>query len=232
MKIKHVSSGQQWWIPHELMKLHCSPLWCWNASERSLKHDQSPAAFELFIQWIYTRTYVEKAGLVVAFGSTNSDDISLTGATASKGNGRMAWSIKAAILAWDIGRYVGCLELQNYAMGRLFAAFSRSTPPPSLVTADVFAYIQAGRNEISFIGRTAAELCDFFEDIVVRNWGDEAVLHHGDQKQWSEMLSQSATFRNKFLAGTMQPLEKRRGTAMKLESYLAATYSEGIEEEV
>ena len=144
----------------------------------------------------------------------------------------MDWSIKAAILAWDMGRYVGCLEFQNYAMGRLFAAFSRSTPPPSLVTADVFGYIQAHRDETSYIGRTATELCDFFEDLVVRNWGDSAVLHHGDQGKWSEVLSQSTTFRNKFLAGTMQSLEKRRGTAMKLESYLAAAYSEDIEDEV
>jgi len=232
MKINHVSSGQQWWISLELVKLHCRAFWYWSASGTSLANEQSPAAFELFIQWIYTRIYVEKTSTVVAFGSTTSDDISLTCASTSKGNGRMAWSIKAAILAWDMGRYLGCSEFQNYAMGRLFAAFSRSILPSLSLTANVFAFAQGQQHKESAGGGPASELRTFFEDIIVRNWGDANIVYHGDQGKWSEMLSQSATFRNKFLVGTMQPLEKRREKVMELKSYLVAPYSKDIEDGV
>jgi hypothetical protein len=60
------------------------------------------------------------------------------------------------------------------------------------------------------------QLKGFIQDIVARNWGDNTVFDHKGQEIWSEMLGLYPIFRQKFVAATMMPLEKRREHRMTL----------------
>ncbi|KAH8637037.1 hypothetical protein IG631_08872 [Alternaria alternata] len=80
--------------------------------------------FDLFIQWLYTRKYQEKEGLAWSF------DTCLTLLSAPleidvAPRLRVDWPIKAAIASWELGATLHAKNFQNYAIKRLFEAFSR-----------------------------------------------------------------------------------------------------------
>jgi hypothetical protein len=81
--------------------------------------EHSPDTFDLFVQWLHTRTHAEKAVRVPAFGTSAMLDGSLALlAMTHDGTSMMDWSIKAAILVWEMGCHFCAVEFQNHAMKR------------------------------------------------------------------------------------------------------------------
>lgn len=82
----------------------------------------------------------------------------------------MEWSVRAAVHAWTLGYYSGCIE---FPMSRLFAAFSgRSTCPLHFHT---FHFVLPGHQ---YANRGENVLNSFFEVITVRNWSDDTIKDH------------------------------------------------------
>lgn len=54
---------------------------------------------------------------------------------------------------------------------------------------------------------------------MVRNWGDETVVDHGDLEIWTSMMNKYPEFVEKFLQGTMKSLQERRQLPMDPEEY-------------
>ena len=85
--------------------------------------------FDLFIQWLYTRKYQEKEGLAWSFDKcptllSSSLEIDVTPYF------RVDWPVKAAIASWELGVTLRAKGFQNYAIKRLFEAFSRPLSQP------------------------------------------------------------------------------------------------------
>lgn len=125
----------------------------------------------------------------------------------------MDWTCKAAILSWEIGRARDCPDFQNYAMERLVAAHSR--PTKRALAAQTIDFVWSRQT----LSRTQDMLGVFFQDLVVRNWGDETVVSCVHLEIWSKHLISRNGFALYFLIGTLQPLGRRRAQPMKVEHY-------------
>ena len=124
----------------------------------------------------------------------------------------MDWAVKAAILAWLLAYELSLPGFQNYAMTRLFAALSRRSETPQLTPAlckSVWDLIE----ESCEIDRALA-------DMVVRNWGDAAVVDQADLSEWVSVIEdEESGFMEKFVAGTLVSLEKRCEKVLVAEDY-------------
>ena len=169
---------------------------------------------ELFIQWVYTRRYNERMGQVKDFSSysTTGHDMEPTDASDST----MAWSAKAGMLAWELGRCLQCAGFQNYAMRRVFAAFSWGQERPLSVWVLHFAC--DGARAVDSGEHT--RLRDFVVDVVLRSWGDRGVVDHGREEVWLSLFAGCASFQKKFFRASMRTLGERRQTPLLLDRYL------------
>lgn len=118
---------------------------------------------------------------------------------------RVDWSIKAAIASWELGAVLRAKNFQNYAIKRLFEAFSRPLSQP--LTPALLAYVFQLHKESFAEG--SSQLQQLVQDVVVRNWGDVTIIDHTDQGLWSI-----------FLAATKHALEKRQEKYLDLANYL------------
>jgi hypothetical protein len=209
-------------VPFDLLRSHSKVLGALDV-HYVLPQGQSAGAFDLFVQWLYTRKYNEKTGQVATF-STAARETNASLAIVERSSDTIGWTVKAAILAWQMGQHFDCNDFQNYAMERLFAAYSQPHTRP--ITGEVFEYVL--RDQIdSFSPIDVFE--HFFEDIVVRNWGDKLIIDHQDNRSWSKVLQGIKSFRDKFLDATMLSLEKRREHLMELANYMVWRYCSEVE---
>jgi hypothetical protein len=160
--------------------------------------------FELFLQWLSVRRYDEHEGFALDFIQDYSD---LTQYDHHDSN-IMDWRVKAAILACDVG---ACLEaplFQNYAMQRLFDAYSNSN-----TTSSVLAFMLEVANQCD-------KLQIFLEDLAIRNWGDESIVFDHNDKAWSQLLKENQRFREQFPAAMAMDRTDRQQEPMKVDKYL------------
>ena len=179
----------------------------------TLSNDHDPATFDLFTQWLYTRKYQEKDEL--ATFHAGFENIALAGQDYIPEDA-MDWAIKAAVLCWELGASLGAKNFQNYAMERLFEAFSRPLSRP--LTVFLFLHTYLVGNEENF--HCISPLQRLIQDVIVRNWGDDTIVQHGDQEIWSDTLEAFHDFRRVFIEATSQTLERRRERELSLEDYL------------
>jgi hypothetical protein len=167
--------------------------------------------FELFLQWLFSRTYQEYDGYALKLDVNSTHANSTLEQVDENFGDAMVWTMKASMLAWSLGLYLQSPRFQNYAMGRLLFAFSRETPQVRIDTdwLELFYYTPCH-------GRI---LWNFLVDMVVRNWGDGAVVDHTDTR-WVEIMATHHPFRQKFLKGVAIALEKRREQPVRLADYL------------
>ncbi|ORY04962.1 hypothetical protein BCR34DRAFT_633702 [Clohesyomyces aquaticus] len=123
----------------------------------------------------------------------------------------MPWCAKAAILAWALGCVLGVPRFQNYAMGRLFHAMSRK-PNICVLHPSLFCHVRTN------IGSPDHKLHKFFEDIVIRNWGDPAVVDHNDD-DWEDIFVENRQLFREFRKACATSLEDRRKIPMELKNY-------------
>ncbi|KAI4677386.1 hypothetical protein J4E81_010960 [Alternaria sp. BMP 2799] len=178
----------------------------------------------LFVQWLYTGKYNELNGPVKSLNRTI--ETPLLDMCNSYEKDTMEWTVKAAVLAWSLGKELRVPGFQNYAMRRLFAAFSRPSERPLLTPAlyecvkklDFRLYLGdlASRSEWKDKGPLERAL----GAIIIRNWGDTAVVDQEELESWSDLLRSCDAFRDKFLEGSLLSLEERRKKTLMAEHYL------------
>jgi hypothetical protein len=93
-----------------------------NLPNLTLHRSQSWAALNMFNQWLYIGKYTKLLDPVVSFDNTPLD---LTLERDEEGTCHMDWSVKAAIMAWELGHELAAPAFQNHAMTRHFAALAR-----------------------------------------------------------------------------------------------------------
>lgn len=114
-------------------------------------------------------------------------------------------------MAWRLGKFLESPRFQNYAMRRLFTAFSRSSSPVK-IPADTYDYVYK-------IGKLSnLQIISFMQDIVIRNWGDDSVVDHKNML-WPILIQTDAVFQRNFFQGVAIPLDKRRELPMNLNKY-------------
>lgn len=182
-----------------------------------------PEVLGLFVQWLYTGRYTEQSGPVGKLDSvTKTPRLDMCN---SYEKDTMEWTAKAAVLAWALGKELRVPSFQNYAMRRLFAAFSRPSKRP-LLTPALYKYgRKVGR--YWFIGSLASR--EEWRDkgpleralgvTIIRNWGDSAVVDQEELEPWSDLLRSSDAFRDKFLEGSLLSLKERRKKTLMAEDY-------------
>lgn len=184
-----------------------------------LGSEHEPATFDLFVQWLYTRKYQEKEGLAeslvtwelpASLESVTPQDLRLVT------DGVMDGAVKAAILCWELGASLGAKGFQNYTMERLFEALSRPLAQPLTVNAILHTFDV--KNEENYHGKSPLQR--LIQDVIARNWGDDAVVQHTDQELWSHVLEFCPYFRSVMIEATRHTLEKRRELGLSLENYL------------
>ena len=171
--------------------------------------------FDLFIQWLYTRKYQEKEGLAWSFDKcptllSSSLEIDVTPYF------RVDWPVKAAIARWELGVTLRAKGFQNYAIKRLFEAFSRPLSQP--LTPALLAYVFERHQESFAEGSSQLQL--LLQDVVVRNWGDTAIIDHTAQELWSFFFGLCPSFREDFVSATKHSLEKRQEEELDFAKYL------------
>tara|TARA_R110002003_G_scaffold79_1_gene7011 strand:+ start:11062 stop:11832 length:771 start_codon:yes stop_codon:yes gene_type:complete len=160
--------------------------------------------FELFLQWLLQCRYDKHEGFALDLVQDYSD---LELYDHDDGN-VMDREVKAAFLACDAG---ACLEaplFQNYAMRRLFDAYSNSN-----TTSSVFAFMLEEANRCD-------KLQMFLEDLAIRHWGDESIVFDHNAKAWSQLLKENQRFREKFPAAMAMDRTARQQEPMKVDKYL------------
>ncbi|KAF1850396.1 uncharacterized protein K460DRAFT_390910 [Cucurbitaria berberidis CBS 394.84] len=169
----------------------------------------SPLEVELFLQWLYFGSYSEESGFAKKL-SWNLGELQNTGLeiTSASSTNVMVWAVKAAWLSWYLGAHLEAPQFQNYAMTRLFDAYERQDPKAT-VDFDLW----------TISNRSLPKVALFFEEMVIRNWGDTSVVDH-TREEWSLLIVKHESFRVKFMKGMAVSLEKRREEPMKLEHYL------------
>jgi len=181
----------------------------------ALGSEHNPAKFDLFVQWLYTRKYQEKEGLVefpTSPAAVEYDSECLLFVS----DGMVDWAVKAAILCWKLGASLGAKGFQNYAMERLFEALSRPLPRP--LTVNLILHTYDIENEEAFHG--TSPLQRLIQDVIVRNWGDGEIVEHAAGETWSDLLEACPYFRKVFIEATSQSLEGRRKQQISLQNYL------------
>ncbi|KAI4605106.1 hypothetical protein J4E83_010842 [Alternaria metachromatica] len=182
-----------------------------------------PEVLGLFVQWLYTGRYTELNGPVKKLDSiTRTPRLDMCN---SYEKDTMEWTAKAAVLAWTLGNDLRLPEFQNYAMKRLFAAFSRPSKRP-LLTPALYKYGQKV-DQHWFFGSLASrskwmdkgQLEQALGVIIIRNWGDTAVVDQEEMESWSDLLRSCDALRDKFLEGSLLSLEERREKVLVAEDY-------------
>ena len=165
----------------------------------------------LLVQWLHTGKYSELRGSVRRFHSLGGcQDLKMWPDLEPKET--MDWAVKAAMLAWLLGYELELREFRNYAITRLFAALSRKSEQPQL-TPDLCKAAWRNTEEPGEIDRALA-------DMVVRNWGDAAVVDQADLSEWVDVIGdEESGFMEKFVGGTLVSLEKRREKVLVAEDY-------------
>ncbi|KAF1953245.1 hypothetical protein CC80DRAFT_551636 [Byssothecium circinans] len=187
------------------------------ASTTEVDFDRGGApTFELFLQWLHTGDYQEysffaqtpypsqKLVLNRDLAPIDTEDI----------QDLLPWAVKAAAFAWDMGLFLGAPAFQNYAMRRLFEAFTRKSPIAE-VDPSMLDYLSS-RNQYK---EMPYPICEVLEDIVIRNWGDKALVD-SDDPVWTTIMSKNIRFCQKLARGTGIKLEERRRIPMRVEDYL------------
>jgi hypothetical protein len=167
-----------------------------------------PAAFELFLQWLYTDRYKEYDGYAPALeGSEQCNSLEhQTEKTATN----MVWCFKAAIMAHDLGDLLHAPRFQNYAVQRLFQACGRENPKANVTPATWW---------------NAPDLCKlelFIKDYIIQNWGDRTVVNH-ELKEWAEVFGDDWDSLAGFMQAMGTPLHVRQEQSLVLEKYLLQT---------
>ncbi|KAI4909091.1 uncharacterized protein J4E92_010699 [Alternaria infectoria] len=180
----------------------------------------------LFVQWLYTGKYNELNGPVKSLD--RGIQTPLLDMCESYGKDTMEWTVKAAVLAWSMGKELQVPSFQNYAMKRLFAAFSRPSERP-LLTPALYEYVKklefrlylgdmAFRSEWKDKGPLERAL----GVTIIRNWGDKAIVDQEELESWSDLFRSCDAFRDKFLEGSLLSLEERREKTLMAEDYFVA----------
>ncbi|KAI4702657.1 hypothetical protein J4E89_010379 [Alternaria sp. Ai002NY15] len=193
------------------------------ALELLLYERNCPEVLGLFVQWLYTGKYTELNGPV-----KNLDRFTMTpllDMCESHGKNTMEWTVKAAVLAWSLGQQLNVPAFQNYAMKRLFAAFSRPSERP-LLTPTLYECVKRLDHRFPFMGLASftdwnnkGPLARAIDVTIIRNWGDAAVVDQEELKSWDSLLKSNDTFREKFLEGSLLSLEQRREKVLVVEDY-------------
>jgi len=187
-----------------------------------------PEVLGLFVQWLYTGKYTELNGPVKNLdGSTTIPFLDMC---ESYGKDTMEWTVKAAVLAWSLGQQLNVPAFQNYAMKRLFAAFSRPSERPILTPALYECVSKLDRSNP--IQRLLMRVQDSkrrwgckghleraIDVTIIRNWGDAAVVDQEDMESWAPVLGSCDGFRTKFLEGSLLSLEQRREKVLVAKDY-------------
>jgi hypothetical protein len=164
-----------------------------------------PAAFELFLQWLYTGRYQEYDGYAPDFECAWQFNSLVHQTELTTVN--MVWCVKAAILAHNLGGVLEAPRFQNHAMDRLLQAYGRKVPKATVTPVMVRDHASCPSLEL------------FFEDLVIQNWGDLTVLD-SDLEEWADMLGTDHGFRSKFMPAVATPVKDRQQRPLKLETYL------------
>jgi hypothetical protein len=167
--------------------------------------DWEPATFGLFLQWLYVYQYQEHDCYAPDFGCAGQPN-SLTHQTELTSD-NMVWRVKAAILAHNLGHFLGAPGFQNHAMERLLKAYRRNVPKATITPEMVRDHASHPKLEL------------FLEDLVIQNGGDLTVLD-SDLEKWADMLGLDHGFRSKFAKAMGIPLHVRQQQPLELEKYL------------
>jgi hypothetical protein len=211
---KHLNT---WSVHKKLMESECEGLqWRGGVSGCAcLEIQHHPDFFDLFVQWLYTGRYQEEDGLV-QFPQPNlillhPQDLDIASQSL------VDWAVKAAIASWELGASLGAKNFQNYAIERLFEAFSR--PPSRPLTATVF--MDAFAPDDDYCSESTWHLQKLVHDVVFWNWGDSTVVDHSDQETWSAIFGSCPYLCKRFVAATSQSLDERREKALRLADYIS-----------
>ena len=167
----------------------------------------------LLVQWLHTGRYNELRGPVSRLLRTgDAPALCLRIRTDLDQKDTMDWAVKAATLAWLLGDELSVYGFRNYAMERIFAALARKSEQPQL-TPDLCKFAWGHTDESVCLERVLM-------DMVVRNWGDAAVVDQANLAGWFSLLGDEESFRDKFMKGSLIPLEKRREEALVLKDYI------------
>jgi hypothetical protein len=101
-QMTHPSVSQKWWIAKQLIVRHCLHLPT-TTEEYELPEELSPAAHELFIEWLYTRTYQEEACMVTAFRTDTVKNKNLVLTIEQRTDHSIDWAVETGVLAWMMG---------------------------------------------------------------------------------------------------------------------------------
>ena len=162
----------------------------------------------LFVQWLCVGKYTERNGLVMAFNDSPTPNLTMCNTDRKD---TMEWAVKAAILAWLLGEKLQVPGFQNYAMERLLAALARTSEQPQLTVALC---------EFAWENTVSSVLDSVLRDLVVRNWGDAAVVDQANLADWFSLMCDEESFQDKFMEGTLISLEKRREKVLVAKDYL------------
>ncbi|KAI4909078.1 uncharacterized protein J4E92_010686 [Alternaria infectoria] len=209
-----VFEGTSWSIHKTLMESECENLQ-WNeglASEYFIGSEHSSEAVDLFVEWLYTQEYCERQGLAQDFAVPSLRTIILPDGKLKNRN-LMDWAIKAAFACWELGASLRAKNFQNYAMKRLFEAFSR--PLSQLLVPQLLQHTYFFCKRFP---RASWQLQHLIQDIILRNWSDETVVNHrGD---WYPIINSCQAFGDTFHKAKHQDVVKRREKKLSLADYL------------
>jgi len=167
----------------------------------------------LLVQWLHTGKYNELHGPVSRLSCRgDAPDLDLRIRPDLDQNDTVDWAVKTATLAWLLGEELCVYGFQNYAMERLFAALARKSQQPQL-TPDLCEFAWGHTSMSGYLDWVLM-------DLVVRNWGDAAVVDQADLPHWFSVICNEIPFQDKFMEGSLIPLEKRREKVLVLKDYL------------
>ena len=167
----------------------------------------------LYIQWLLKGRYYEHTGFARAPSyrtacNTHTLDNIDNPQVADTIAGVVVWCVKAGILAWKLGHRLESPKFQNYAMKRLFAAYTRERPS-----------FQIDGDFLAWTRDSGTALREFFEDLVIRNWGDESLID-SEHASWARFIKDNDNFLGEFIKAVAIPLRKRVAEPMEVEKYL------------
>jgi hypothetical protein len=169
--------------------------------------------FRLYLQWLLAGSYHEHTEFSQAPSyrtacSTHTLEALSQEHVINSGEAFTVWCVKAGVLAWKLGHRLQAPGFQNYAMRRLFAAYTRAWPTFK-IRDDFFQWTRD----------SGTQLRDFFEDLVIRNWGDTDLIDHR-HSDWSRLLKENNQFRDGFIEAMIRPHSERSRAPMEIEKYL------------
>jgi hypothetical protein len=213
--------GYTWFPPRELLRLSSGYTWTESDLEKeiTLENHQSAAVFGIFIQWLYTGKYTEREGPVMALYATTTMFAGVCTGQSMRikkkvSPSTMEWSVKAAVLAWELGEEMKAPDFQNHAMTRLLTALFREHEHPQL-TPNLYDYI--------FYMDNPCPIKNAVEDIIIKNWGDGLIMDYTDRSAWKFSISIRPSFKDKFIDGMMFSFQERREQPMVVEKYFVST---------